>query len=510
MLGLFIQKGIGAGGFIQLDPAAKTYVIGRAPDSSVCLEEQGVSRQHAEIVLAGDAWLIRDLGSRNGTYLNALPVREKLLAPRDLLIIGTTEFLVVDHDPTVGPPSAAVAGEGAGTVQVTLSPAQNILGTSSAIRQVIDTITSVASLNVTVLIRGETGTGKELVARAIHSSSKRRDGPFVALNCGAIPENLIESELFGYEKGAFTGAVARRQGRFEEAAGGTLFLDEIGDLPLPAQVNLLRVLQEKTVRRVGGLEEIRVDVRMIAATHRELDLAVQQQAFRQDLYHRLKVVEITVPPLRERRADIPLLAERFLSEIGLDLGTRTLGITDAAQELLQAYDWPGNVRELRNVLERAAILARGRDVSPAVLALVGMPAGAPAAGFPTLAETESMHVARALKRAGGDIDAAAAALGIDRTDLVEKMQVAGAGGRTLSEIAAAVDAGSADLPERLAPGETLDTRLARLEAALARTALEDEGWDSAAAAAVLGASEEQLAEIVRRHRLRPPASKTSD
>ena len=226
----------------------------------------------------------------------------------------------------------------------------------------LENVRRVAPTDASVLITGETGTGKELIARAIHSLSKRRDKPLVKLNCAALPSGLVESELFGHEKGAFTGAIARRVGRFELADGGTVFLDEVGELPLDVQAKLLRVLQEREFDRVGGRRPQRVDVRVIAATNRDLAKAVREKQFREDLFYRLNVFPIELPPLRDRREDIPLLAHYLLKKYAMQIGKPMDGISPETIERLQAYPWPGNVRELENVIERAVILASGRTV----------------------------------------------------------------------------------------------------------------------------------------------------
>lgn len=249
------------------------------------------------------------------------------------------------------------------------APAEELIGRSPAMIEVFKQIGKFADTDYTVLIVGETGTGKELVAGALHRNSRRRNGPFVRINCAAIPENLLESELFGYEKGAFTGAVSRKIGKFELAEGGTLFLDEIGELPLSMQAKLLRVLQVKEFERVGGTKTIKLNARIIAATNRDLVRMVKEGTFREDLYYRLNVVTIHVPPLRERKEDIPLLAEHFLRRAAAELGKAVQGFSPEAIKLLEAYDWPGNVRELRNVCERAVVLAQGPLVLPEDLPL---------------------------------------------------------------------------------------------------------------------------------------------
>ena len=233
---------------------------------------------------------------------------------------------------------------------------ESMLAKSEPMLQVFRTIAKIADFKTTVLVTGESGVGKELVARAIHGRGGRRGGPFVAINCGAIPENLLESELFGHKKGAFTDANADRRGLFEEATGGTLFLDEIGELPLNLQVKLLRVLQEETIRRLGDSRDVKVDVRIIAATHRDLTAEVKAGRFREDLFYRINVLAIAIPPLRDRREDIALLIDHFIAKNNIRLGTQIRGLTAEARKLLFEYAWPGNVRELENTIERAMVL----------------------------------------------------------------------------------------------------------------------------------------------------------
>ncbi len=234
-----------------------------------------------------------------------------------------------------------------------------IVGQSASMKQVIDTVKKVSPTNATVLILGESGTGKELIARAIHYNSPRKKAPFTALNCASIPENLLESELFGYEPGAFTGASTRKKGLIEETQGGTLFLDEIGDMPISLQAKLLRVLQDGEIRRLGGKDSFRVDIRIIAATNRDLEEMIKEGTFREDLYYRLRVVTIKIPPLRERREDIPILCEHFLKKYNQEFGKRLKGISEEALKALTDYSWPGNIRQLQSVIERAVILSDG-------------------------------------------------------------------------------------------------------------------------------------------------------
>ncbi|RMF16040.1 MAG: sigma-54-dependent Fis family transcriptional regulator [Candidatus Dadabacteria bacterium] len=305
--------------------------------------------------------------------------------------------------------------------QATAAP--GLIATSAAMKEVERLVERVAPTDATVLITGESGSGKEVVARSIHRKSSRADGPFVAVNCGALPESLVEAELFGYQKGAFTGADQERAGLVEQADGGTLFLDEIGELPLQAQVKLLRVLQEQQVRRLGDLRERKLDVRFIAATNRELEAAVADGSFREDLFYRLNVFRIELPPLRERKDDLPELAAALLKRIAPRLGYEDASVSPAAMALLQAYDFPGNVRELENILERALILspegciepaALPADLSPRLPADTVVPAEIPA-DFDIEAFLENMErrlYQQAIAQAGGVRTRAAELLGL--------------------------------------------------------------------------------------------------
>ena len=298
---------------------------------------------------------------------------------------------------------------------------RHLIGTSPAMQRVVDLIAQVATTKANVLISGESGTGKEIVARSIHDGGERRESPFVAVNCGAIPENLLESELFGHVKGAFTGAVSSKPGLFETAGSGTVFLDEIGELTLPLQVKLLRVIQERTFRRVGGTNDIRFDARVVAATNRRLEDEVAAGRFREDLYYRLNVIEVGLPPLRERREDIPLLLAHFVAKYGGELGREVQRVSDAALDKLVAYDYPGNVRELENVIERAVALSRGGEIDVSVLpptvvrARAASPPRLPAEGMSletVLADFERGLLLEALEQCGRVKKRAAARLGI--------------------------------------------------------------------------------------------------
>jgi DNA-binding NtrC family response regulator len=293
--------------------------------------------------------------------------------------------------------------------------------------EIFDLVREIASQRSTVLVQGESGTGKELVARAIHFSGDRGRGPFLGVSCAALAETLLESELFGHEKGSFTGAVAQRRGKFELADGGTLFLDEIGDISPKLQVDLLRVLQERRFFRVGGSTEIAVDVRVIAATHRDLAAAVREGTFRDDLYYRLNVINIRIPPLRERREDIPLLAQEFVDRLSPELSKEVTDISEEALRLLMDHDWPGNVRQLENAVERAIVTCKTRTLTAEDFAFLRPPAterrselGLPA-GL-TLQEIEKEYIAATLRRTEGNVKEAAASLGIDRSTLYEKIK----------------------------------------------------------------------------------------
>jgi DNA-binding NtrC family response regulator len=304
---------------------------------------------------------------------------------------------------------------------------ENIVGSHGAMHDVFRMVHKVAASSSTVLIYGESGTGKELVARALHHQGDRRHRPFYAVNVAALPESILEAELFGYEKGAFTGAEARKIGLFEQASGSTLFLDEVGDLKRDLQVKLLRTLQEREILRVGGTERVRVDVRIVAATNQDLEREVREGRFREDLYYRLNVIPIVLPSLRERRTDIPLLVDHFVAKYG---GDRRRGVSPQALEILSAYDWPGNVRELESVIERALLLGEHdvivpEDLPAAVRARASAPKGAMDLDIPEggidLEAVERTLLLKALEKAGGNVSRAARLLGLSRRTLQYRM-----------------------------------------------------------------------------------------
>jgi two-component system, NtrC family, response regulator HydG len=293
-----------------------------------------------------------------------------------------------------------------------------LVGSSAVMRRVFEAIETVAPTDATVLVTGESGTGKELVARAIHARSRRRFHPLVVIHCGALTETLLESELFGHEKGAFTGAQYRKKGNFEIAEGGTVFLDEIGDITLKTQTDLLRVLQEHEITRVGGTQPIKVDFRCVAATNKNLEVLIEEGIFRPDLFYRLNVFRIDLPPLRERREDIPLLVEAFVRKFSLSMNKRIAGVSAPAMDLLQQYSWPGNVRELENAVERAMVVAVD-DIRETDFALKDVP---PSADARTLEDVERAHIFRVLEECHGNQTRAAEILDIDRVTLHNRLK----------------------------------------------------------------------------------------
>ncbi|HXU71544.1 MAG TPA: sigma 54-interacting transcriptional regulator [Polyangia bacterium] len=334
--------------------------IGKVEENDLALPEETVSRVHCEILRDNKGHLLRDLHSTNGTFLDGAEIKEAYIRPGSIITVGTVQlkFQPFEERIEILPSDKESLGE--------------MVGSSLRMREIFGLLERIGPTEATVLIEGETGTGKDLVARTVHDLSRRKDKPFVIVDCGAVSGTLIESELFGHEKGAFTGATTTRQGAFEAAHGGTIFLDELGELSLDLQPKLLRVLEQREIRRVGGNRTIKVDIRVIAATKQDLRKEVQKGKFREDLYFRLSVVPIHTPALRERKDDIPLIVRNFL--IGMAKGgAPPREIDDATLASLVAHDWPGNVRELRNVLERGVYLSPGGAGGSAVK-LVSMPA----------------------------------------------------------------------------------------------------------------------------------------
>ncbi|MEM9193917.1 MAG: sigma 54-interacting transcriptional regulator [Myxococcota bacterium] len=326
-----------------------TLTIGASTENDLQIDDETVSRSHCRIFREGDHFIIKDLESTNGTFVNRVRVREAFLKPDCSVLLGKSElrFMPVDERVRIVPSDDKRFGE--------------LIGGNAKMREIYAILEKIAPTDATLVIEGETGTGKEVVARTIHQQSRRREGSFMVFDCGAVPENLIESELFGHEKGAFTGAIQTRQGVFEMAHGGTVFLDELGELALDLQPKLLRVLEQREVKRVGGYKPIKVEVRVVAATNRDLEAEVAAGRFREDLFYRLSVVRVGLPPLRKRKEDIPLLIEHFLSHgkfnRNRDGKPRIAGVGQAAMARIMEYQWPGNVRELANVIERAVSFA---------------------------------------------------------------------------------------------------------------------------------------------------------
>src|SRR4051812_28840420 len=316
----------------------------------VLAEDRTASRHHFEVQYTERGYLLVDLNSTNGTFLDGRRIERAYLSPGSQMRAGssTLTFSPIDEEVTVEPDRDGQLGD--------------MIGQSVKMRQIFGLIKKIAPMDVSVVIQGETGTGKELVARAIHENSSRKKGPMVVLDCGAIPPNLIESELFGHEKGAFTGAVASRPGAFERANGGTIFLDELGELRLDLQPKLLRVLENREVRRVGGNEVLEVDVRLIAATNRDLVKEIQAGNFREDLYFRLSVIGIQLPPLRQRRDDIPHILRKELADPEIVSKHGRKRFTAGALSVLMAYPWPGNIRELMNVLSHVLTFTDGEEI----------------------------------------------------------------------------------------------------------------------------------------------------
>ena len=394
-------------------PLGDSLRVGKAPDNDLVLGDDTVSRHHCVLSRANDGVHVRDLGSTNGTRVQGARVSEAIVQPGTVLKVGEVEIALRPAVRNVEVLPSDKTWFGAA------------IGKSLAMRSIFGVLERIAQTDATVLFEGETGTGKDVLARAIWTESARAQGPFVVVDCGAVTYALLESELFGHERGAFTGAIAARQGAFELADGGTVFLDEIGELPLDVQPKLLRVLESKEFRRVGGNKTLKTSVRVVAATKRNLLREVQAGKFREDLYFRLAVVPVTVPPLRVRREDIPALVQHILKASGA-----SLTVADDSMQAIMAHDWPGNVRELRNVLERAVYLARATGQTE--LNLVALPTSSASGGDVFQfeagksyretrakfdAEFERRYVKWLLGRHGGNVSAAAREAKMDRKHL---------------------------------------------------------------------------------------------
>lgn len=381
--------------------------IGREPDNDLVLSDPTASRYHVEIRKRSEGYLLKDLSSTNGTLLDGVRVREVFVDLGACVRIGTTEIkLVRTGAESEGPVESELAG---------------LYGRSEKMREVFRLIRKIAPTSLTTLITGETGTGKELVARAIHKLGSRSEAPFIVFDCSAVPEELMENELYGHERGAFTGALNLKQGVFELGHGGTVFLDEVGELSLQQQPKLLRFLERQEIRRLGSTQTVAIDARIVAATNRYLDELTAAGRFREDLFFRLSVVQIHLPPLRERKDDIPLLLERFLQK-GATAG-RIKRFSGAALDLMTRYDWPGNVRELRHLVDRAALLTEGETVEASDIASYLRGMGNKTSPDPeSLADLEKIAILKALDACGGNKTAAAKRLGIASSTLYEKLK----------------------------------------------------------------------------------------
>jgi DNA-binding NtrC family response regulator len=411
-----VVTGPDAGRMLEIGPSRR--VVGTSPEADLQLSDPRVSRRHLVLQAESDGVRLVDVGSRNGTRIGAISVRDVRIEQDTLVSLGSTQLAVR----LLGKPLA-----------VRLSSRTSFgeaVGRSPAMRHLFALLEPAARTQATILLEGDSGTGKDALARSIHEESARSAGPFVEVDCAAIPDNLVESELFGHERGAFTGALASRTGAFERAHGGTVFLDEVGELPMDAQPKLLRVLESRAFQRVGGSGKVQVDVRVVAATNRRLDAAVRAGRFREDLFYRLSVIHVRVPPLAQRPDDVAPLAEKFLR---LALGDPDARVPAELLRVLRAYPWPGNARELRNVIERFATFG---SVDPGLLLglgrlgphQAGVEAGAGAIDLGQLAEQvpyrdgvrvllrrfEEVAFEAALSRTGGSIARAAELLGVPR------------------------------------------------------------------------------------------------
>ncbi len=391
--------------------------VGTAEGNQLRLKDASVSRVHCELHVRAESVTLRDLGSTNGTFVGDVRVRDADVPPGSLIRVGGSAFRIEAGD---APAFVALSAR---------SEFGELLGDSIEMRGVYALLERASPTDTTLLFSGETGTGKDVAARSVHHASKRAEGPFIPVDCGAIPENLIESELFGHIRGAFTGAIGNRKGAFEEATGGTLFLDEIGEMPLSMQPKLLRALESRTIRRVGETKAVPVDVRVIAATNRDLARAVNEGTFREDLYYRLAVVELSLPPLRARRDDIPMLAQRFFQRLN-NSADKNAELPQEVLAQLRERPWPGNVRELRNYVERLVTLGQwqprlGDDSNrlaaptPSVLpagieSIVPLHLPLKDARDAWTEEFESVYVRAMLKRTGGNLTHAAEQAGVSR------------------------------------------------------------------------------------------------
>ena len=403
---------------------ARKITLGSSPDNAIALEDPAVSRVHACIEVQEGGYILRDLGSKNGTSVQGLRIREVYLEDGASFKLGKTVL------------QFSVTQEAAQVVFSGKERFGNMLGKSLAMREIFSLLERVSPTDYTVLVEGESGTGKELIAEAVHMHSARKAGPFIVVDCSAIARDLIESELFGHVKGAFTGATATRKGAFEAARGGTLFLDELGELPLDLQPKLLRALENREIKPVGSNQALKTDVRIVAATNRNLIHEVREGNFREDLYYRFAVIKVALPPLRDRPEDLGLLVEHFLRQANELAGRKDVDISYKTMEKLKRHRWPGNVRELKNFIERAVLLAQGDTIETKFLNTGDLrrPEEAPAqesaspmaqfaideslpfkdAKNRLIEEFEKAYWASLLERTGGNVSKAARIAGVHR------------------------------------------------------------------------------------------------
>ncbi len=410
-LELVVLDGAARGTRVRVDGGSAR--VGSGEGNLLRLPDRMVSRVHCELAAETDTVTVRDLDSTNGTFVGDVRIREAEVPPGTVVRCGGSAFRIdAGEEPTFVPISDRASFG-------------NLVGGSIEMRQVYAVLERVAKTDSTLLVQGETGTGKDLVARAVHDASPRKAGPFVPVDCGAIPETLFESELFGHVRGAFTGAINHRSGAFEEAHGGTLFLDEIGEMPLALQAKLLRAIESRRVRRVGATKELEVDVRIVCATNRKLARMVNEGTFREDLYYRLAVVEVTLPPLRARRDDIPQIAQHLYAKIAERCGGTNAGLESSFVDSLRARPWPGNVRELRNAIERAVALgqalgtagaptARSAALPQGIETIVPLHLPLKDARVAWTSEFESVYVRAMLRKTGGNLTRAAELAGVSR------------------------------------------------------------------------------------------------
>lgn len=431
---------------VEVRLGQKEVKIGRGREADLQLPDPSVSRLHAKIFRVGEQYFLADLRSRNGTHADGKRITQLALEDGRMFQVGPFRIhfhrpvsgFSAGEEPTVAPGTASAVTDSVepNPVRVskrTIAPSIHggtsfgLIGGSAHVRKLVATIRRIGASDVSVLIEGETGSGKELVARGIHDASARRERPFIVVNCGAISPELIESELFGHEKGAFTGATAQRKGAFELANNGTIFLDEIGELPISLQPKLLRVLEQKEVKRVGGNDLLLADVRILAATNRNLREEIARKTFREDLYFRVGAITVSIPPLRDRREDVAPIARHFLSGMGTTAPGPLPGLSPAALDTLISYDWPGNVRELRNAIQRAVVMADSGELTGPDFSFLRQAAKQEVekdgpSGLSRWEQAERTNILGELARQMGNKTKAARELGIAKSTLFEKLK----------------------------------------------------------------------------------------